>query len=121
MSKSCFNCGHHNLDCFETFDDTTCYDYFAITAEYDPNRAIRNSLPKRRATEYEELKSQLDRIEKKIDDLLSCPISAQEERANRGEDAKCDRIISDWKNKYNPELKEMFDPDEPDINHTDWN
>ena len=106
MNPSCYICAEHNLKCNGILSGT-CYRFRPIGSKRSP--------------EIEELKSQLDRIEKKIDDLLSCPISAQEERANRGEDAKCDRIISDWKNKYNPELKEMFDPDEPDINHTDWN
>jgi len=69
--NNCFQCGHHNLDCYETFDSTECYDFFAITAKYDPNRAIRNSEPKRRATEFEQINAKLDRIERNQIEILS--------------------------------------------------
>jgi DNA-binding Xre family transcriptional regulator len=72
--KNCFTCAEHNLSCFGN-PAGLCTAHVAITEKPDPDRAIRNSEFKRRATDLELIKLQLDRIENL---LLSAPISKQE-------------------------------------------
>lgn len=122
MKETCFNCAEHNLTCYGS-GMNYCKSHRQIAAAPDPNRATRNSEFNRRATEIGALIARLDRIEAQnaeIISLLSCPISKQEEQYNADSDEKRDRIGSDWQKRYD-ELKEMFDSDEPDVNHTDWN
>ena len=102
----CFTCGYHNLECLGTDSDGICFEFKAITGKPDPNRAIRNSNFKRRATDLERIQAQLDRIEKQnetIISLLSAPISKQEERHNQ--------IISDYNRERPTEIEDADDID----------